>query len=290
MTSPTVPLHQSTPARSHSFDEFVDVTRDPDGIKHSFDHSMSNPTCDPVSFLGTDDNPNVAQSADVMDTQVDAPASVTAKNEGNAPEGEYPFRAITPVLHSTISRVSPFSQFLRRSEEAEPNEQLNNSPNIVSRPQTLVQFGRFVTSSELEALEQRRETLVNSRLRHSMAVSSPGGHPIAVSTSVGKEPFRLVHCSSTARQVPVESPGKRRHNFGNETSDPCVTTSDDQAVSHKRPRPRLQLTAQMYEKHPMFRFFVTGPADPNKNPYKWRCRVCQVEIERLTRDFITLPD
>ena len=119
-----------------------------------------------------------------------------------------------------------------------------------------------------------------------MAVNSLGGPPIAASTSVGKEPVTLVQCNSTTREVPVESPGKRqscRHNFGNETSDPGVTTSDDQAVSHKRPRPRMQFTAQMYTKHPVFRFFVTGPADPNKNPHKWRCRVCQVKVSLKTK-------
>ena len=242
---------------------------------------MSNPTGDPISFLGTDDNPNVTLSADVMVTQADVPALATAINEGNAPEGEYPTRAITPEPHGTFSRASPFSQFLRPSEGADPNEQPNNSPNIKGRPQTLVQFGSFVTSSELEALEQRLETLVNSRLQQSMAVSSPGGTPDAASTSVGKVPVRLGQSSSTGSEVPVSSPGKRRsyrHSLSNETSDPYATTSDDQAVSHKRPRPRMQLTAQMYKKHPVFRFFVTGPVDPNKNPHKWHCRVYQVEL------------
>ena len=45
----------------------------------------------------------------------------------------------------------------------------------------------------------------------------------------------------------------------------------------------MQLTVQMYRKHPVFKFFVSGPADPYKNPHKWRCRVCQVELSLKTK-------
>ena len=40
----------------------------------------------------------------------------------------------------------------------------------------------------------------------------------------------------------------------------------------------MQLSVEKYKKHPVFKFFVTGPADPYKNRQKWRCRVCQVEL------------
>ena len=50
----------------------------------------------------------------------------------------------------------------------------------------------------------------------------------------------------------------------------------------------MQLTVQMYRKHPVFNFFVTGPADPYKNPHKWRCRVCQVELSLKTKGSLEL--
>ena len=33
----------------------------------------------------------------------------------------------------------------------------------------------------------------------------------------------------------------------------------------------------MFRKHPLFKFFVTEPIDSEKNPHKWRCRVCHLE-------------
>ena len=45
----------------------------------------------------------------------------------------------------------------------------------------------------------------------------------------------------------------------------------------------MQLVVQVYKKHPVFKFFVSGPADPYDNPHKWRCRVCQVELFSKTK-------
>ena len=80
---------------------------------------MTNPAGDPVSFLDTCNS--AAQSTNAMDTQINVPASASAVSEGRIPDGDYPSRAVTPVLHSTFSRASPFSQFLHRTEGNEPN-------------------------------------------------------------------------------------------------------------------------------------------------------------------------
>ena len=39
----------------------------------------------------------------------------------------------------------------------------------------------------------------------------------------------------------------------------------------------------MYKKHPVFKFFVTAPADSENHPHKWRCRVCHIELSLKTK-------
>ena len=39
----------------------------------------------------------------------------------------------------------------------------------------------------------------------------------------------------------------------------------------------------MFRKHPVFRFFVTAPIGSEKNPHKWRCRVCHLELSLKTK-------
>ena len=51
----------------------------------------------------------------------------------------------------------------------------------------------------------------------------------------------------------------------------------------KRPRPRYCLTETMFRKHPVLKFFATGPIDREKTPYKWWCRVCRVELSLMSR-------
>ena len=285
LTPPTVPLHLSTPKRGHSFYEDVDITCDPDGIKHSFDHSMSNPTGDPISFLDSVNNSNAAQSTSAMDSQIYVLVSTTAVTEENLPEGESPSGVITPVQQGVFSQSSPFSQILQRTGGNEPNEQSSSNPIIENQPQPPVQTSSFVTSSELENLAQRLETLVNAKLQQTMTVSLPREKLPVVDSSVKRDSPGAV-ASSSARRIFTGSPRKRRsyrHESNTETSDLCATTSDDQAVLNKRPMPRMQLTVQMYRKHPVFKFFVTGPADSYKNPHKRRCRVCQVELSLKTK-------
>ena len=55
--------------------------------------------------------------------------------------------------------------------------------------------------------------------------------------------------------------------------------SPEQVETIGRQKPRLQLSLQMFRKHPTFKFFVTAPMDS----HKWRCRVCNIELSLKTK-------
>ena len=44
----------------------------------------------------------------------------------------------------------------------------------------------------------------------------------------------------------------------------------------------------MMRKHPVLKFFATGPLDRHKSPYKWWCRVCRVELSLMSRGVLEL--
>ena len=44
----------------------------------------------------------------------------------------------------------------------------------------------------------------------------------------------------------------------------------------------------MLKKHPVLKFSATGPIDKDKNPYKWWCRVCKVELSLMSRGTLEL--
>ena len=56
----------------------------------------------------------------------------------------------------------------------------------------------------------------------------------------------------------------------------------------KRRRPKYSLTSAMLKKHPVVQYFATGPLDRNKNPYKWWCRVCKIELSLMSRGVLEL--
>ena len=93
------------------------------------------------------------------------------------------------------------------------------------------------------------------------------------STSAG-----LGDCSGT--------PMKRRRKktpSGAKVSKPPTSPPDDQFISQKSSASRMHLNLQMFRKHPIFKFFVTAPVDSEKNPHKWRCRVCHLELSLKTK-------
>ena len=51
----------------------------------------------------------------------------------------------------------------------------------------------------------------------------------------------------------------------------------------KRAKPTYVLAGWMYHKYPILKFFVTQPSDADRYPYKYRCRVCLVELSLMTK-------
>ena len=56
----------------------------------------------------------------------------------------------------------------------------------------------------------------------------------------------------------------------------------------KRRRPKYSLTSVMLKKHPVVQYFATGLLDRNKNPYKWWCRNCKIELSLMSRGVLEL--
>ena len=56
----------------------------------------------------------------------------------------------------------------------------------------------------------------------------------------------------------------------------------------KRRRAKYSLTGSMLKKHPVLKFSATGPLDKEKSPYKWRCRVCRVQLSLMIHGSLEL--
>ena len=63
---------------------------------------------------------------------------------------------------------------------------------------------------------------------------------------------------------------------------------DNPVLGGKRRRPKYSLTGTMLKKHPVLKFSANGPIDKDKNPYKWWCRVCKVELSLMSRGTLEL--
>ena len=194
--------------------------------------------------------------------------------------------------------TSPFSKFLEETQgnlvhdQTEGRTFVQSTPLETSLPTTI----NYATSTDLLALERKLEVLVaeatttiSSRLLTHIA--NPTTFPDGTApTSEANSPEgglpNLVASTSTGPRDPTVTPMKRRR--GKTPVEARVNKSpssppEDQFVTQKRPRPRLQLNLQMFRKHPVFRFFVTAPIDSEKNPHKWRCRVCHLELSLKTK-------
>ena len=69
---------------------------------------------------------------------------------------------------------------------------------------------------------------------------------------------------------------------------PNPDTEDRPVLRGKRRRPKYSLTTAMLKKHPVVQYFATGPLDRCKNPYKWWCRVCRIELSLMSRGVLEL--
>ena len=63
----------------------------------------------------------------------------------------------------------------------------------------------------------------------------------------------------------------------------CSSCEETQVTRGKRQRPKYSLKPHMLRKHPVLKFFATGPMERSKTPYKWWCRVCRVELSLMSR-------
>ena len=122
-------------------------------------------------------------------------------------------------------------------------------------------------------------------------------NPIASVSFGTQRPMTPVNLASVStihpavRRIATRGKNKRRgrptpparDSNSEEVASPC------QPGTSKRPRPRLQLNVQMFKKHPVFIFFVTAPVDSERDPHKWRCRVCQQELSLKTKGALEIP-
>ena len=68
----------------------------------------------------------------------------------------------------------------------------------------------------------------------------------------------------------------------------CSSCEETQVTRGKRQRPKYSLKPHMFRKHPVLKFFATGPMERSKTPYKWWCRVCRVELSLMSRGVLEL--
>ena len=76
--------------------------------------------------------------------------------------------------------------------------------------------------------------------------------------------------------------------FPSGDSRPNPSPDDRPVLRGKRRRPKYSLTTAMLKKHPVVQYFATGPLDRSKNPYKWWCRVCRIELSLMSRGVLEL--
>ena len=194
---------------------------------------------------------------------------------------------------------SPFTMYLNRVQTP-PTASAELEVNRTSSRETsgTDPTSHYVTSSDLEALERRFQVLVSeatatisTRLQDRASTSTETQPETATRVQFDEETRELTSPSKTAAPKVKRNPATRRIQqrqrqrqlaaTGSETTGEYA--SPEQAGTSVRPKPRLQLNLQMFRKHPVFKFFVTAPMDPEANPHKWRCRVCSIELSLKTK-------
>ena len=283
--------------------EEPDQAVDLDGIKHSFNRSMET-VVNVSALLGSSgltapQNNSVSRLFNESENEQDV-AQGTSQPLAEGFEHPDPELVGNSLPNTAAERTctSPFSKFLEETQGNLAHDQtgertlVQSTPLETSLPTTI----NYATSTDLLALERKIEVLVaeatttiSSRLLAQIAnpttvpdgtaptpeANSPeGGLPnLVASTSIGPRDPSVTPMKRRRGKTPVES------RVNKSPSSP----PEDQFVTQKRPRPRLQMYLQMFRKHPVFRFFVTAPIDSEKNPHKWRCRVCHLELSLKTK-------
>ena len=157
------------------------------------------------------------------------------------------------------------------THDSRPADILTNESSATTR-QSIV-----VTRQEILAL-----TNVLGRIPQSAFAENPEGNTDGIQISVIENP--------------PHSPVRRLQNVPSTSNAPLLvdetglysSCEDVPATKGKRQRPRYVLKSSMMRKHPVLKFFATGPLDRHKNPYKWWCRVCRVELSLMSRGVLEL--
>ena len=110
------------------------------------------------------------------------------------------------MLERAHSRTST-TRYLGQLAVTAPTEQESREPATNAQLIPVTQFGNIVTSSDLEALEQRLETLVSTKLEQSMSAHTVERSEPTTGPS-GGESTRTNQRRSAAERTPITSPRK----------------------------------------------------------------------------------
>ena len=269
------PPHHSTPDHNYAFEESPGASVDAHGIKHSFDKSLNTsavPTETEISFLG---DPGTVADLPEVNPRPDSRASITSMDELADPKVTQNVDVTAIDTPAERTPFSFFSNFIYQPPQ-------DNNPDVAAFralvPSTSViplQFSgnEFVTSSDLAALDRRMQVLVSevttavsSRLFEQFSMTpivTTGATNLAETSGTNLDSSLVFSPTSVSEDQPTPPPGRSRRERRLRARDrvPPHDPQGDQASVSKRPRPRFQLTGSMYKKHPVFKFFVTAPAD-----------------------------
>ena len=200
--------------------------------------------------------------------------------------------------NSCATTSSPFSSFLRRdsnTEEHAGNPQVVGTKSPTETPMLGTPIDSPIdTRGTPVTTEEETSQMVITR-REVLAITNVLGR---IPQSLLNDPDPATTSSFTFNLIedPPKSHTKRIARRGAEGADdqnlgePMTYSSCEDAPvpGGKRRRPKYSLRTHMMRKHPVLKFFATGPIDRQKTPYKWWCRVCRVELSLMSRGVLEL--
>ena len=102
-------------------------------------------------------------------------------------------------------------------------------------------------------------------------------------------PLSIVESPSNfGTALPLTSSQEERNTQSSPGAFMQDSQNPEQLSLRKRQRPRFSLRTHMFHKHPVLKFSVTGPIDPEKTSYKLWCRVCRSELSLMSRGTLEL--
>ena len=189
------------------------------------------------------------------------------------------FNVVQPGVSETAPQEDPhlIPEETGQHDQAEPGVQYSQEYVIPDLEAYLGRITAAATSSVLERflpfLQVPPEPQPADHVQHVAQDSAePDPNDSDPNTVAAEEPDEpLIQCSS--RSEPLTAKKIKRNRDG-------VTSV---VPSGKRIRTNFTLRGWMYRKHPILKFFATGPLDRDSSPNKWWCRVCRVELSLRTK-------